>query len=459
MKISFLTYSVIVILLIAVSAVAAGWGIFYLKNNPVGMVASVSFLLLTWHLITYQKGFFRKINYFFDAVRNEDSALSFPKKHNDKFLSQLSSNLDRINNHLKKIKTESRQREQYFETLTEQVATGILSFDETGFILNANKSLKRMLGLEQLTHLRQLKKVDDQLAHVLMNLSPGNQRVLTIKQTAGKTVNLLIRTTSFKNAYQSIRLVSLQDINDQLSEQELDSWLKLIRVLTHEIMNSIAPVTSLSENLKNLYTIEGKVISPEMVSEAIIAKTAKGLDVIEQQGKGLISFVESYRQLTRLPKPEIKPVNLKKLIQNTVLLNKSAWPDLPISLKVQDADLCISADEKLFSQVLINLLKNSAEALENKENGKISITVSRNQDNRAEINIKDNGPGIPPDMMEEIFVPFFTTRENGSGIGLSLSRQIIRLHGGKLTVRSQPGKETVFCIEISMSDCPAQETL
>jgi two-component system nitrogen regulation sensor histidine kinase NtrY len=454
MKLSFLTHSVIVILLIATSAITAGWGFFYLNNHLVGIMASFSSFLLTWHLISYQARLFRKINYFFDAVRNEDSALSFPKPHNDKFLSHLSSNLNRINDHVKKIKTESRQREQYFQSLTEQVATGILSFDETGFILNANKSLKRMLGVEQLTHLRQLNKLDGQLANVLINLSSGNQRMLTIKTTAGRTVNLLIKSTSFKNENQTLRLVSLQDINDQLSEQELDSWLKLIRVLTHEIMNSIAPVTSLSENLKNLYTRDGKVISPDMVSESIIAKTAKGLDVIEQQGKGLISFVESYRKLTRLPKPEIKPVNLKNLIENTVLLNKSSWPDLRISLQIQNADLRIPADEKLFSQVLINLLKNSAEVLEDKEDGKISITVLRNRNDKVEINIKDNGPGIPPDIMEEIFVPFFTTRENGSGIGLSLSRQIIRLHGGKLSARSLPGKETVFCIEINASESP-----
>ncbi|WP_291861914.1 ATP-binding protein [Marinilabilia sp.] len=452
MKFSFITHSVIVILLIATSAITAGWGFFDLNSQLLGMMASLSFLLLIWHLISYQARLFRKINYFFDAVRNEDSALSFPKNNNDKFLNQLSSNLDRINEQLKRIKTESHQREQYFQTLTEHVATGIISFDETGFILNANKSLKRMLGLEQLTHLRQLKKVDGQLANMLLNLPPGNQRMLTIKTAVGRTVNLLIKSTSFKNENRTLRLVSLQDINDQLSEQELDSWLKLIRVLTHEIMNSIAPVTSLSENLRNLYTREGKVITPEMVSETVIAKTAKGLEVIEQQGKGLIRFVESYRKLTRLPKPEIKPVNLKNLIENTVLLNKSSWPDLRISLQILDADLRIPADEKLFSQVLINLLKNSAEALEGNDNGKISITVLLNPDNRVEITIKDNGPGIPPGIMEEIFVPFFTTRENGSGIGLSLSRQIIRLHGGKLNARSQPGKETVFCIEVDSAD-------
>ncbi|WP_036163654.1 PAS domain S-box protein [Marinilabilia salmonicolor] len=286
MRMSFLTRSVILILLVAFSAITAAWGFYYLKTEAIGIAATLLFIVFTWHLISYQTRFFSKISYFFDAVRNEDSALSFPKSKNDPFLNELSSNLNRINEQIKKIKTESRQQEQYFQTLTDHVATGILSFDDTGFIFNANKNLKQMLGLEQLTHLRQLHKVDNQLAHVLKNLPPGNQRMHTIKSTSGKSINLLLKSTSFKNKDRTLRLVSLQDINDQLSEKEMESWLKLIRVLTHEIMNSIAPVTSLSENLKNLYIRDGEVISPEMVSETTIAKTAKGLEVIEQQGVG-----------------------------------------------------------------------------------------------------------------------------------------------------------------------------
>lgn len=449
MKLPFLTRSVIFLLLIAVSAITAAWGFFYLNINSIGITASLFFIVLLWDLISYQARFFRKISYFFDAVRNEDSALSFPQKHDDRFLNDLSANLNRINEQLKEIKTENRQQEQYFQTLTDHVATGILSFDDTGFIYNANKNLKQMLGLEQLTHLRQLQKVDDQLAHVLKNLLPGNQRMLTIKSPSGKSINLLLKSTSFKNKERTLRLVSLQDINDQLSEKEMDSWLKLIRVLTHEIMNSIAPVTSLSENLKNLYVRNGEVIKPEMVSETTIAKTAKGLEVIEKQGIGLINFVESYRKLTRLPKPELKPVDVRNLIENTVLLNKSFWPNLHISLQTNNQNLQIAADDKLFSQVLINLLKNAAEALEGQETGSIQIKTHCTPEGKIEICIKDNGPGIPPEMLEEIFIPFFTTRETGSGIGLSLSRQIIRLHGGKLTARSQPGKETVFCIEVN----------
>ncbi|MFW6351288.1 MAG: sensor histidine kinase [Bacteroidota bacterium] len=452
MKISFLTRSVILILLIAGSVITAAWGFFYLNNDATGILASLLFLTLTWYLVSYQTRFFNKISYFFDAVRNEDSALSFPKIQNDPYLNELSSNLNRINDQLKEIKAESRQQEQYFQILTDQVATGILSFDETGFIFNANKNLKEMLGLEQLTHLRQLHKIDNQLAHVLKNLLPGNQRMFVIKSPSGKSINLLLKSTSFKNKDRTLRLISLQDINDQLSEKEMDSWMKLIRVLTHEIMNSIAPVTSLSENLKNLYIRNGEVISPEMVSETTIAKTAKGLEVIEQQGIGLINFVESYRKLTRLPKPELKPVNVRNLIENTVLLNKSLWPDIQITLQINDQDLQIVADEKLFSQVLINLLKNAAEALEGQENGSIRIQTYRNREGKIEICINDNGPGIPPELLEEIFVPFFTTRETGSGIGLSLSRQIIRLHRGRLTANSHPGQETTFCIEVRSAD-------
>jgi signal transduction histidine kinase len=242
-------------------------------------------------------------------------------------------------------------------------------------------------------------------------------------------------------------LLSIQDINEQLNEKELDSWLKLIRVLTHEIMNSIAPVTSLSENLKSYFVNEGETINPQEINDKIIRNTVKGLEVIEQQGKSLISFVESYRKLTRLPKPEMNTLNVKKTIENAVILNKSFWPEIPITLQIRNPELTILGDDKMITQVLVNLLKNAAEALSNTEEGKIRISVDRNSQNRVEIKITDNGPGISPELMDEIFVPFFTTRDNGSGIGLSLSRQIMRLHGGKLNACSVPGKETVFSME------------
>jgi two-component system, NtrC family, nitrogen regulation sensor histidine kinase NtrY len=243
-------------------------------------------------------------------------------------------------------------------------------------------------------------------------------------------------------------ILSIQDIKNELDEKELESWMKLIRVLMHEIMNSITPITSLSESLSHIYSTGGHSVLPEEVTVKTIATTLQGLNVIKEQGKGLMSFVESYRKLTRVPEPDKKLFKVADLMSRVQILynslEKSDRIDLSFSLK--DADLEIFADQNLISQVLINLLKNALEANENNSDGKIMIIAGIDNDQHPEICIIDNGPGIPEKNIDEIFVPFFTTRQNGSGIGLSISKQIMRVHGGKLKVRSVPNKETVFCL-------------
>ena len=216
----------------------------------------------------------------------------------------------------------------------------------------------------------------------------------------------------------------------------------------HEIMNSITPITSLSESLSNIYSKDGKPVLPEKVNVKTIATTLQGLNVIKEQGKGLMSFVESYRKLTRVPEPEKKLFKVADLMSRVQILynslEKSDRIDFAVSLK--NPDLEIFADQNLISQVLINLVKNALEANENNNDGKIRIVASEGIDNHPEICVIDNGPGISEENIDEIFVPFFTTRQNGSGIGLSISKQIMRVHGGNLKVRSVPDKETVFCL-------------
>jgi signal transduction histidine kinase len=240
-------------------------------------------------------------------------------------------------------------------------------------------------------------------------------------------------------------MLSLQDIRNELDEKELDSWMKLIRVLMHEIMNSIAPITSLSESLCKYYMIEGHVARPDELTEATINTTLRGLNVIREQGNGMMQFVESYRKLTRLPKPELKAFRVFDLLERIKILYSSLANSEKVKLmiSVNPPSIELLADENLVSQVLINLVKNALEANDNLD-GKIHIYTGLNSDHRLEIRVADNGKGIPDEIIGQIFVPFFTTRENGSGIGLSLSRQIMRLHGGTLQVRSNPGKETVF---------------
>jgi len=438
------------VVLVAAWAFALAWAIFTKQHIGWGVLFSAGLLFQIIKLIRFQKRATERINYFFESIRNEDFSQNFSPRDNSAISQSLQQNMKLINDYIQQVKIESQQQEQYFRALIEQVGTGILSFNEKGFVLHANQSVKKLFGLEQFTHLKQLEKVDLKLAQLIRQIQPNEQKLI---QFSGEreTTTLLIKSGAFRNQKEKLSLLSIQDINRELDEKELDSWLKLIRVLTHEIMNSIAPVTSLSESLSNYYQKDGEPIASSDVSEKLIQNTIRGLDIIKEQGKGLISFVESYRKFTRLPKPEKKLISVSELLEKTALLRSAALPDdhTRITVKKPSEQLLVLADEKLISQVLINLVKNAVEALDQQETGEIELIGRENAAGQVEIVVRDNGPGIPSELMEEIFVPFFTTRENGSGIGLSLSRQIMRLHGGSLKASSIPGKETSFILRFN----------
>ncbi|MCW0484480.1 sensor histidine kinase [Gaoshiqia sediminis] len=445
MRYSFLFNIFCRILLIAIVAFGLGWSVF----ASVSLIFSISFgVLLIFqisNLLRYQNQVNERINYFFEAIKNEDFSQAFPSKRNDKIIYELNKKLSQVNQYIQQIKIETHRQEQYFRALIEHVGTGIFTCNEKGFVLHANSSLKRLFGMEQFTHLKQLEKIDEKLVSAFKKVQQHEQKLISFTGSRGPTT-LLIKASPFISQNEQLTLLSVQDINQELDEKELDSWLKLIRVLTHEIMNSIAPVTSLSESLSNYYQRDGVPISTDEVNEKMIQNTIRGLTVIREQGKGLISFVESYRQLTRLPKPNKTLIPVNDLLEKIILLRKANLPDghIRFSVKTENSELKVLADEKLVSQVLINLVKNSEEALGEIDPAEIELTAFQNRKGQVEISVKDNGPGIPQDLIDEIFVPFFTTREHGSGIGLSLSRQIMRLHGGSLRVKSTPGKETVF---------------
>ena len=434
------------ILLITLIGAVGGWA-FFAGYFLLCFILGVALIFQISNLLHYQNRLNERIGYFFEAIKNEDFSQAFPSKKGDKIIRELNQNLKKLNQYIQQIKIDSHRQEQYFRALIEHVGTGILTYNEKGFVIHANSSLKKLFGMEQFTHLKQLEKIDVQLANALHRIQQHEQRLLPFNGKKGR-INLLIKATGFKSQDQMLTLLSVQDINQELDEKELDSWLKLIRVLTHEIMNSIAPVTSLSESLSSYYLKEGKPIPHEEISDNVIRNTIRGLEIIREQGKGLIHFVELYRRFTRMPKPEKKLVDVRSLLEKTVLLGKVGFPDARInySSRLSEPGLHILADENQISQVLNNLLKNSVEALSGQEKGEIILQASRNGLNQVEISVRDNGPGIPPDLINEIFVPFFTTRENGNGIGLSLSRQIMRLHGGTLKVCSTPGKETFFTL-------------
>ena len=394
-----------------------------------------------------------KISYFFNAVENEDSTLYFSETIQHRSTKELNTSLNRVNRLIQDVKLRNREQEQYYGTLLEQVATGIVVINENGNILQANSSAKKLLNYQSLTHIEQLKRVDPNLRQAFLLLKEESTHQF-VKTTHHNTIrHLSLQATTFKDHKKTLRIISIHDISNELDAKELESWQKLIRVLSHEIMNSITPITSLSETLLNYF------IPPEKpVDKTTVANTVKGLEVINERGIGLIRFVESYRKLTRLSKPVLKHIDLRNLIEHLLLLLENE-PDFQriqfsvetgtsdINVETGTPDISVEADEAQLSQVLINLIKNAMYAVKDVANPHISVRAHYSQNGRCEIEVIDNGPGIPPEIMEQIFIPFFTTKENGSGIGLSLSRQIMKNHGGSIETVSSPGS-TVFTLTI-----------
>lgn len=381
----------------------------------------------------------RKIAFMLDAIDNNDYAFKYSVERHSEQDCLVNETLNRITQILFQAKAEAAQRERYYELILNSVNTGILSIDERGNVYQTNQEALRLLGISIFTHVRQLERVDSRLANLLGQIQPGEKQQLSFNNERGM-VHLSFRVSEIVLQEKKIRIIALNDINNELDEKELDSWMRLTRVLTHEIMNSITPITSLSDTLLSL-------------EDASREEIRNGLEVISSTGKGLISFVESYRKFTHLPTPQPTLFYVRKLSERMMRLARHQYdsPNISIRLSVEPDDLIIYADENLISQVILNLLKNAMQAIgPGQPDGQILIRAYCGNDDTVFIEISNNGPAIPPEEAEHIFIPFFTTKSDGSGIGLSISRQIMRLSGGTLSLRQSQGEfKTTFVLQFN----------
>lgn len=430
-------------LMLAGVALAMGWLFFGSKLYILGGAVALVFIAQVAETISYLNRTNRKISFFFDAVSNEDSTLHFPVNTGNKSLDELNKSMNKLNGLIKNIKFDLQEQEQYFKTILEHVSMGIITYNGQGNIFLANTAARVLLNRGQLTHINQLKQVDKSLFSEFKTLRPGDHRLASFNRADG-VVQLSLKSRAFANAKETLQLVTIQDIKNEMETKELESWIKLIRVLTHEIMNTVAPISSLSQTISGYF----KKLDGKTPDEKTIENTIKGLEIINERGTGLISFVENYRHLTRLPQPHKTKIALRTFFESTVTLlqidpknNKTK-----IEWECKPSDLEIFADEKQMTQVIINLINNAVEAQKNHEKGKISIIAEITSPGRPQISVRDNGHGIPRDLLDKIFVPFFTTKTAGSGIGLSLSRQIMQMHGGSIKVVSVPEKYTVVSL-------------
>jgi nitrogen fixation/metabolism regulation signal transduction histidine kinase len=388
----------------------------------------------------------RKIAYFFNAVENEDSTIYFPENIQNKSLTELNKSLNRVNLLIQKIKIENKTQEQYYHSILKQAAIGVLTINDKGHVIFANTMAKTSLNYEYLTHVNQLKKVDLKLYKLISELQPFDQKLIQLSNER-EIIELTIKGTPLVTSTEKLILVTIQNIHNELNDKELDSWIRLISVLTHEIMNSIAPMTSLSETLSGFYRKGNQDIQPKDITEKSISDTLKGLDVIKKQGDSLINFVSSYRSLTGIPNPEKQLLSVQELFEKVQILvsQEEGFDQVRFTMKTRN-NLQVFADENQLMQVLVNLTKNALQSLKEKTDGVIELTGEKDDYGKIKIYVIDNGPGIPIEILDQIFVPFFTTKETGTGIGLSLSKHILRLHGGSLIVTTLENERTAFVL-------------
>ena len=364
----------------------------------------------------------KKISFMFDAINNNDFSFKYATEGHDKDDRMVSNSLNRITQILFQAKADAIQREKYYELILNFVKTGIIVVDDNGTICQSNNEAFRLLGISILTHVKQLANIDSQLMNVVSNIRAGEKKQITFSNERG-LVMLSIHASEIELRERHVRIIALNDIKNEMDNKELDSWIRLTRVLTHEIMNSITPITSLSDTLLAM-------------NEDMPADVKEGLQVISSTGKGLISFVESYRKFTHVPTPQPSLFYLSTFAERVIQLAQCHCHSSNIEFKtdIQPDDLILFADENLVTQVVLNLLKNAIEAIgKQHSDGWIRIKAYCNQEENVIMEISNNGPLITPEEAEHIFIPFFTTKENGSGIGLSLSRQIMRVSGGTLS--------------------------
>ncbi len=419
---------------------------FFNRQYIAGAIGLLVLIGLTYGLINYVNQTNRKIAYFFDAIKNEDFTLRFPEKLSVKSLEELNHSLNMLNSMIQDIHLKKQAQEQYYQEILRQADIGIFTINPKGHILYANPTVQDLLNYRPLNHVKQLNQVDHELYGLFKDLKPFDNTTFSLGNERGKR-ELSLKCTPITIEEQQLLLVVAHDINKELDEKETDSWVKLIRVLTHEIMNTITPITSISESILHYFKKGKELTSPGAFNIDQINNTAKGLEVIKEQGKDLMSFVQSYRTFLSVPEPDRSLIPADKLLERVkVLLDEQAETlEVAIEIIVAPENLELYIDQKQITQVLLNLGKNAKQSLEGQENGIIRFKAGIDTLNKKYIQVWDNGPGIPPELMDEIFVPFFTTKNTGTGIGLSLSKQIMRLHGGRIRVVSNDNN-TLFTL-------------
>lgn len=384
---------------------------------------------------------------FLETIRHSDFSQSFSPSGLGSSFDQLNQAFSAVIKDFQKARSEKEEHYRYLQTVIQHIGIGLIGFLSDGKVELLNTAAKRILRINQLHNIQALRTISEELVNELFKLTSG-KKALVQAQDEDELLQLSIYVTEFKMQSRAIKLVSIQNIQSELEEKEFEAWQKLIRVLTHEIMNSITPISSLASTVNKMlqcYSFGDKIDT----NYETVKDVQGAAQTIQRRSEGLLRFVESYRRLTRLPKPKFQIFPVQELFHDIekLMIGQFKENNIKFFTQINPENMEITADPELIGQILINLLKNSIQALCGKSNPKIKLIAKLDDRSRILFQVSDNGVGIFPDVQEKIFIPFFTTKKEGSGIGLSLSKQIMRMHRGAINVQSIPNEKTVFTLK------------
>jgi signal transduction histidine kinase len=394
-----------------------------------------------WELIHYINHTNRELTRLFLAIKHADFSATFHQRGLGKSFEQLQSSMTDIVQSYRDVKIEKEAQYQFLQRLVNHIQIGIIAVQEETIIL-INPVAEKLLDIKGVKNWRLFEQLKPMLAAELLE---DGKRLMEVKSDDGTKI-LATEISTFMMIDKHYKLITLQDINSEIEQKEIEAWHKLIRILTHEIMNSITPISSLSETMQSMLSDKNGNQKPiAELEDETITDIRFSLNTIQKRSERLLEFVENYRSLTRVPKPNVEPVHVRSFLSAMENLMREEFlrHDITLRLTLEDENQLLTIDPMLIEQVLINLLRNSIHALENRNDKRIEIKTY-NQEHRTILEVTDNGKGIPENELKDIFIPFFSTKKEGSGIGLSLSKQIMSLHNGRISVSSKVTEGTTF---------------
>jgi nitrogen fixation/metabolism regulation signal transduction histidine kinase len=387
----------------------------------------------------------RDLSSFLESIRFSEFTRSFKIEGMGSSFDELNQAFNDVIRDFQKVRSEKEEQYQYLQSLVKNIDVSLITYQRDGKVDMVNNSFKKLFQINTLKNINDLEEISPELVNTLLKFEPGKSCLVKI-QEEDDILQLAISGTEFRMYDKTVILVTIKNIQSVLEDQETESWQKLIRVLTHEIMNSITPISSITSTLDLMF--KDAVDQETIPDKESIAEVHLAIKTINKRSNGLLHFVNTYRNLTKIPQPSFRIAKVKEVLDDIQLLVKEEIKTNNVDYKVslEPESLEFHADTKLIEQVLINLIKNAIHALDNEKNPQIMVKAYYNKRGRVTIQVLDNGQGILKDVLDKIFIPFFTTKPKGSGIGLSLSKQIMRLHGGSITATSEIEKGSVFTL-------------